>query len=237
MASAKRKHPRRQWGADRHGNPMPAVPRSAGEWTMAVGRAAVVVTVAAWIGLVVTIVQTQLLTGGPGRASVFQTIAFLLVVSLLAASSTAYLTGRLGFYYRARTHRRVPRAMLDEFFATTRPSLTAIVPSYQEEAGVIRMTLLSTALQEYPNLRVVLLIDDPPDPRFAKPQRLLQTARDLPGEIMELLSAPRLRSEQALAAYEATVDLERDVTADVVLDACRSLRVRGAVGPEGDRRL
>src|ERR1700761_3020359 len=155
---------RRQWGADRHENPMPVVPRTAGEWTMAVGRTGVVVTVAAWAALLFTVIDGQIISPGRGHAGLVQTVLFLVVVSLLAASATAYLVGRLGFYYRARRHRRVPRAMLDEFFSERRPALTALVPSYQEEPEVIRMTLLSAALQEYPDMRVVLLIDDPPDP-------------------------------------------------------------------------
>ena len=31
--------------------------------------------------------------------------------------------------------------------------MTVLVPSYQEDERVIRMTLLSAALQEYPHLR------------------------------------------------------------------------------------
>jgi len=217
MAFKEPKTARGQWGADRHANPMPIVPRSAGDWTMALGRAALVVTVAAWLGLVMTLVDSQLLGSGPGRASALQTIAFLTVVSLLAASATAYLVGRLGFYYRARRHRRIPRAVLDEFFRTTTPSLTAIVPSYQEEPGVIWMTLLSTALQEYPDLRVVLLIDDPPDPQLAKPYELLKAAHELPGQIQQLLSAPRRRFEHALALHQTTYGPDRPVTAEQVL--------------------
>ena len=168
--------PRRQWGADANTDPMPAVPRIAGDWAMAFGRGAVVVTVAAWAALVVTVLNGQVIEGVAGHASLFETVGFLTAVSLLAASATAYLFGRLGFYYRARNHRRVPRAMLDEFFAERRPSVTALVPSYQEEPGVILMTLLSTALQEYPDLRVVLLIDDPPNPRYAGPRRAARPA-------------------------------------------------------------
>ncbi|MHB1571936.1 MAG: glycosyltransferase family 2 protein, partial [Solirubrobacteraceae bacterium] len=208
MASEQTSRRRRQWGADRHQNPMPAVPRIAGEWTMAVGRTAVVVTVAAWIALLFTVINSQVINAGPGHASIVQTVLFLIVVSLLAASATAYLVARLGFYYRARRHRRVPRAMLDEHFAVRQPSLTALIPSYQEEPHVIRMTLLSAALQEYPDMRVVLLIDDPPDPRYAKPYRLLSDARALPGEIQELLSEPRARFDEALARFEATVDID-----------------------------
>jgi cellulose synthase/poly-beta-1,6-N-acetylglucosamine synthase-like glycosyltransferase len=199
-------------------NPMPAVPRVAGEWTMAFGRAAVVLTVAAWLALVVSVVDGQLFGHVNGRAGLLGTVAFLIVVTLLAASATAYLVGRLGFYYRARRHRRVPRAMLDDFFARRRPSLTALVPSYQEEAGVIRMTLLSTALQEYPDMRVVLLVDDPPDPRYATPHRLLADARALPGEVQELLDGPRRRFEDALARFELTATFDGHCDDGAVLE-------------------
>jgi cellulose synthase/poly-beta-1,6-N-acetylglucosamine synthase-like glycosyltransferase len=209
--------PRRQWGSDRHSNPMPAVPRQAGEWTMMLGRAAVVVTVGSWLALVITIVHSQLLSGGAGRASLLQTLVFLFVVTMLAGSATAYLVGRLGFYYRAKRHRRVPRALLDEFTSAEPPSLTALVPSYQEEPGVIRMTLLSAALQEYPDMRVVLLIDDPPEPRYAKPYRLLESARALPQEIQELLAEPRNRFDLALVRYEETGDCERQVTREEIV--------------------
>lgn len=194
---------RRQWGADSHADPMPSVPRVAGDWAMAFGRGAVVVTVLAWAALVVTVVNSQIIEGGAGRAGLLETVGFLLAVSLLAASATAYLFGRLGFYYRARQHRRVPRALVDEFFAARRPSMTALVPSYQEEPGVILMTLLSTALQEYPDLRVVLLVDDPPNPGGAEAQRLLASALALPTEVERLLSEPRRRFDGALERFEA----------------------------------
>ncbi len=208
---------RRQWGADRHVNPMPAVPRSVRDGTLAVGRAAVVVTVGAWLALVITVVHSQILTSGPGRASVLQTITFLLVVSLLAASAVAYLIARLGFYFRARAHRRIPRARLDEFFSGRQPTMTALVPSYMEEPGVIRMTLLSAALQEYPDLRVVLLIDDPPNPRYAQPVRLLESARQLSAQIQALLAEPRARFDEALERYEAELDNGRGANGDEVI--------------------
>jgi cellulose synthase/poly-beta-1,6-N-acetylglucosamine synthase-like glycosyltransferase len=198
--------PRRQWGADTNKDPMPQVPRIAGDWTMAVGRAAVVFTVAAWIALVVSVVNGQVIEGVAGHASLTETVGFLTAVSLLAASAIAYLFGRLGFYYRTKEGRRTPRAMLDEFYAERRPGVTALIPSYQEEPGVILMTLLSTALQEYPDLRVVLLIDDPPNPRYAGPRRLLDSAEALPAEVERLLSEPRRRFDMALERWETSVD-------------------------------
>ncbi len=218
---------RRQWGADSHADPMPAVPRSAGDWALAFGRGAVVVTVAAWAALVVSVLNGQI-EGVAGRASLLETVGFLAAVSLLAASATAYLFGRLGFYYRARRHRRVPRAILDEFFAERRPKLTALVPSYQEEPGVILMTLLSTALQEYPDLRVVLLIDDPPEPRYAGPRRLLASAEALPAEVERLLSDPRRRFDRALARFETTVAWDGSPSAEEVATLAEEYEYAGA---------
>jgi cellulose synthase/poly-beta-1,6-N-acetylglucosamine synthase-like glycosyltransferase len=196
---------------------MPAVPRVAGDWTMAFGRAAVVFTVAAWLALVITVLNGDI-EGASGSAGPLETGGFLLAVTVLAASATAYLFGRLGFYYRAKQHRRVPRAMVDEYFARKRPPVTVLVPSYQEEPGVILMTLLSTALQEYPDLRVVLLVDDPPEPRYTGPRRLLDSALALPAEVERLLSEPRRRFDLALERFEAEADLDREPGAAELLD-------------------
>jgi cellulose synthase/poly-beta-1,6-N-acetylglucosamine synthase-like glycosyltransferase len=198
--------PRRQWGADTNFDPMPQVPRIAGEWTMTIGRTAVVVTVAAWAALFVTVLNGQVFEGVSGHAGLVQTVGFLTAVTLLAASATAYLFGRLGFYYRTKDARRTPRGVLDEFYADRRPPVTVLIPSYQEEPGVILMTLLSTALQEYPDMRIVLLVDDPPNPRYAGPRKLLDSATALPAEVERLLAEPRRRFELALERFEDSTD-------------------------------
>jgi cellulose synthase/poly-beta-1,6-N-acetylglucosamine synthase-like glycosyltransferase len=207
---------RRQWGADSHADPMPIIPRIAGEWSMVFGRSAVVVTVAAWAALVITIVS-RYLSGDADRAGLVETVGFLIAVTMLAASAGAYLVARLGFYYRANRHRRVPRAMIDDFFEQRQPSITALVPSYQEEPEVILMTLLSIALQEYPDMRVVLLIDDPPSPRYAAPRRLLDAALALPAEIEQLLSEPRERLERAQARFDDLPAWKEEPTLEEVL--------------------
>jgi cellulose synthase/poly-beta-1,6-N-acetylglucosamine synthase-like glycosyltransferase len=207
---------RRQWGADRNSDPMPQVPRIAGDWTMTFGRAAVVLTVAAWAALVISVVNGQIIEGGPGHAGITETVGFLVAVSMLAASATAYLFGRLGFYYRTKEGRRTPRAMLEEYYAERRPAVTALIPSYAEEPGVILMTLLSTALQEYPDLRVVLLIDDPPNPRYAGPRKLLDSAAALPAEVERLLSEPRRRFDLALDRFQSSAEPSLPTTAGEV---------------------
>jgi len=182
----------REWGADRHGDPMPAVPRPVSDRVVGLGRLAVALGALAWLAFIVT-TATHFSRYSKSAGSIVQTVAFAALVTLLALSALAYMMARLGFYYRIRIHRRAARATLDEFFATRQPTLTAIVPSYQEDARVIRMTLLSAALQAYPDIRVVLLIDDPPEPRYAAPYRLLAAARALPGEIEAMLAAPSAR--------------------------------------------
>jgi cellulose synthase/poly-beta-1,6-N-acetylglucosamine synthase-like glycosyltransferase len=210
---------RRRVGRSRH-DPLPVVPRIAGDWAMLFGRAAVVLTVGGWLALVITIVS-RVSAPGPGRTGLVETAGFLIAVTVLTASAIAYLVARLGFYYRAQRHRRVPRAMIDEYFAQHRPTVTALVPSYQEEPGVILMTLLSIALQEYPDIRIVLLIDDPPQPRYAGPRRLLDNAQAMPAEIELLLSEPRARFDQTL------IDLEQRICAGAQPDSELILELAG----------
>jgi cellulose synthase/poly-beta-1,6-N-acetylglucosamine synthase-like glycosyltransferase len=93
--------------------------------------------------------------------------------------------------------------LIDDHFAEEMPSLTVLVPSYREDARVVRQTLLSAALQEYAPLRVVLLIDDPPNPTDPEHVQMLLEARDLPRRIQELLAGPRARFDGELAAFES----------------------------------
>ncbi len=88
------------------------------------------------------------------------------------------------------------------------PSMTVIVPSYREDERVIRQTLLSAALQEYPDLRVVLLVDDPPNPSDAKDQASLARARALPRELTDLLREPCGWFEAALQTFDQDHNLE-----------------------------
>jgi len=56
-------------------------------------------------------------------------------------------------------------------------------------------------LQQSPNRRVVLLIDDPPAPRDREDAAKLAAARNLPREISTLLGEPRRQFDRALADF------------------------------------
>jgi cellulose synthase/poly-beta-1,6-N-acetylglucosamine synthase-like glycosyltransferase/chitodextrinase len=182
---------------------MPIVPGPVGDRRVAMARLAIIVTVTAWVAYLVTWFFEDFFHPGYETAVArAEAVLYLLIVTMLTVSALAYLLSRLGFFYRTRTHHRGSRATLDQFFDTTAPTLTTIIPSYQEDERVIRNTLLSAALQEYPGKRVVLLIDDPFVPKTQKALEQLEAARALPAQIEQLLAEPAAKYTRALQAFE-----------------------------------
>ncbi len=196
--------PRPQWGSDnRDRPPLPAVAAPVSERRIMFARLAILFTVLAWLAYVVVTVIEQFVGGEADTArEQVEAVVYLLVITALTASSLAYLVTRIGYFYRTRAHRRTPRAVMDDFFNRSVPTVTVLVPSYKEDERVIRTTLLSAALQEHPHLRVVLLIDDPPNPTNAGDQALLESARQLPHRIAADLAVPLGRVRAALEQFE-----------------------------------
>ena len=157
---------RRQWGADPGTTPLPrsrarsatGSSRSAGSPSASPSSPGSSYIVSA---VVVRLVNREF-RGQSALAG--ETLVYVAITSSLAFSCLMYLVARQGALYRTRAHRRVPRAVIDESFDADLPSMTVLVPSYREEVATVRMTLLSALLQEYPAMRVVLLLDDPPHP-------------------------------------------------------------------------
>jgi cellulose synthase (UDP-forming) len=159
--------------------------------------------------------QAERLFDAPlGIGRTVETVAYVVVVTLLTASASSYLLARLGFLQQVRDHQRAPRAEIDAAIADTSPPLTVLVPSYREGPRVVCQTLLSAALQEYPEVRVVLHVDDPPHPTNPAHHALLESARNAPVEIQRLLEAPRQRAERALATFEDAAGADPFATAD-----------------------
>ncbi len=168
------------------------------------GGLAISVTVVAWgVYLVQAVVSRFIDNGIHDSGFVIQTIVYVGIMTFLLVSALMYLLARQGALYRSRGHVRVPRAEIDAFMADSRPSLTVLVPSYAEDPAVVRATLLSAALQEYPGMRIVLLLDDPPEPTDPRALGSLLGCRALPHEIGALLKEPHERFSAALDSYEA----------------------------------
>lgn len=207
---------RRQWGAERRSEPLSIVhPRpSAAKITW--GRVAIVVTILSWFGYVVSTILRQFLDYGGGFRFTMEAISYLVVVTFLTFSALMYLVARQGAMLRFRDHERAPRGMIDRHFTDSRDKrMTVLIPSYAEEPDVVRLTLWSAALQEYPDLNIVLLIDDPPSPTDPQVLAKLEATRQLSPDIMEALREPNIRFEASLLDAEVRL-VGDDATSDDV---------------------
>ena len=172
--------------------------------TEAVGPRATKEILLTWTGILVTLAAVVLFA--LDALDIFRTraaqgdtfpiveqVVFLLIVLVIVYGNLVYQFTRIGYFHRLERHRPAGRDELDRLACNgSAPSLSLLVPSYKEEPSVVRMTLLSAALQEYPRKRVVLLIDDPPTPASAEDEERLQTARNMPAEIEHLLRPRKL---------------------------------------------
>lgn len=194
---------KRQWGAERSTRPLPIVHDRPSDRKITWGRLAILATVLAWLGyLVYTVMRQFLNNGSEGFRFTTEAISYVIVLTFLTFSALMYLVARQGALQRFRDHVRVPRAELDSHFAEHDGSITVLVPSYSEEPAVIRATLWSAALQEYPSMRVVLLLDDPPFPTDPEVASTLETSRRITAHIADALAEPRSRFADRLLLSE-----------------------------------
>jgi len=154
-------------------------------------------------------------------------LAFVSVVLILIYGNLVYQVARLGYFLRRLRHQPLAFEELVAVEWATAPQVTILVPSYKEDQRTIRQTLLSAALQHYPNRRVVLLLDDPAYPTDPRDAAQLAAARCVPAEIAALLREPAGRVEGAAGEFatglvrgrfDARVELRRllDTYADLV---------------------
>jgi len=128
-------------------------------------------------------------------------IVFMLIIFFFIYGSLIYQFTRWGYFRRKATHRKAGWEELGSLYDEKAPSLTILIPSYKEDVDVVRRTLLSAAVQDYPDKRIVLLIDDPPNPASATDRDKLEAIRTLPGEIQQILEEARKPFEKEFDGY------------------------------------
>jgi cellulose synthase/poly-beta-1,6-N-acetylglucosamine synthase-like glycosyltransferase len=132
---------------------------------------------------------------------------FLAIVAFLIYGGLVYQMARRGHLRRLLDHQPAGEKELHRFFHRHHaPAVTMLVPSYKEDPQVVRRTLLSGALQDYPDRRLVLLIDDPPHPTQPSDVDRLAAARTLPNELRNLLEKPAEHFAGALEALRGRID-------------------------------
>jgi cellulose synthase/poly-beta-1,6-N-acetylglucosamine synthase-like glycosyltransferase len=126
---------------------------------------------------------------------------YVIIIVFLIYGGLVYQFSRYAYLQRLQRHQPESLELLESLYTGTAPGVTILVPSYKEEREVVRQTLLSAALQEYPNRRVVLLIDDPPNPRNREDAEQLETARRLTEQLQTMFALPARRYAMAREAY------------------------------------
>ncbi len=205
------------------GRPRPRRPR-AGATEIACGRAAIIAVVlgcAAWLAGV--FVRQTGVDGAPW--SVTDRALSLAGLTLCALALLFYLAARQGALNRLNEHVRVPRSELERHFTARQDSVTVLVSAGHSAADcagagtassarpgspAVRASLWSAALQEYPTLRVVLLIDARSEP--AAQAEALRSVRQLTDALVE----PRARFADALFVLELELAWNLDVTEDLI---------------------
>lgn len=195
-------HMKRQWGAERRTTPLPSKHAVPSTRKIAFSRLAVVLTILLWAMYFISTIIRQFFEGPSTFRFTMEAISYLIVVTFLTFSALMYLIMRVGALQRFAKHVRVPRAVIDRHFSEHQPAITVLVPAVHEEPKVVRKTLISAALQEYPKKRVVLLIDDNPKPLTQEAADRLEITRALSTNIMAEFAEPRSRFIEALKAFE-----------------------------------
>ena len=113
------------------------------------------------------------------------------------------------------------------------PAVSILVPSYKEQVPVVMQTIVSAALSEYPNRRVTLLLDDPPDCSGADLARVSAT-RELVVELNDTLARATERFRVAARDYLERVSLgtaaiprERQIVGALLNDAAAVVEAIG----------
>jgi cellulose synthase/poly-beta-1,6-N-acetylglucosamine synthase-like glycosyltransferase len=144
-------------------------------------------------------------------------VAIYIFAILLLYGCITYHLGDYGQVTRQRKHRRAPRSAIEAVYDRESAEILVLVPSYREDEIVIRQTLVSAALAEYPGRTVVLLIDDPPNPTTPEDAATLMAARRLPRELQALFQEPADRFKLELDHFETrarqgTIDAEAEAS-------------------------
>ena len=209
---------KRQWGSETNMKPLPWLHEKPSIRKLTLSRVAIFLTIFFWVTYIFSIIIRQLIDTHQGYNSTMEALVYSIVVTFLTFSALIYLIARLGALERFSKHVRVPHSIMERHFSKKQSAITVLIPSYDEEPEVIRKTILSAALQDYPNMRIVLLIDDNPYPSDPAALDKLNATRNITGEISKILAVPNKRFTKALENFNKAVTKRSVGSKKVVLE-------------------
>ena len=198
---------KREWGSEKDMTPLSALHDVPSTRKLVLSRIAIFLTIFFWVLYILSIVLRQLIDNPQGYNFTMEAFAYASVVTFLTLSALLYLISRLGAFERFSKHNRVPHSVLEKHFSKNKTAITVLVPSYNEEPQVVRKTLFSAAIQEFPNKHIVLLVDDNPYPTDQAVLERLNQTRNIAHEIEEVLKVPYTRFKES---YNKYISLEKN---------------------------
>jgi cellulose synthase (UDP-forming) len=126
----------------------------------------------------------------------------VVIFLVLVYGNLVYQISRVGYFKRLGSYRPASRRELEAVYDSDAPAVAILIPAYREELDVIRQTLMSAALMEYPGRRITLLIDDPPNPSDPIMASDLAATRHLTREVETLLRTEERKYAEQLSAFE-----------------------------------
>jgi cellulose synthase (UDP-forming) len=181
-----------------------------------------------WIAVAVTVIATLFLYKDiygvlrenwqfQSWARLAQDLMFATIFLGLIYGNLVHQLARAGYLHRLKLYLEGKGRFIDAPCPgeKTLPPVAILVPSFKEELRIIRQALVSSALQDYPARRVVLLIDDPPNPTNPDDLLKLEAARNLPGELQRIFNAEAAKYHAAYIGFlaragEAHLDLPEE---------------------------
>src|SRR5690242_8174949 len=107
-------------------------------WVTALGLA---ITLVASVMLIIEVARNIADASAAGETGViFEQVIFLAIVLLLIYGNLIYQITRLGYHSRLLRYREATRDELNDLFTGDAPSVVVLVPSYKEEARVVRQS-------------------------------------------------------------------------------------------------
>ncbi len=209
---------KRQWGTEQKMSPLSNINAQPSDRAIAFSRFSIVLTIFFWVMYVLSVIIRQLIDGPQSYQFTMESFGYLIIVTFLSFSALIYLIVRQGALQRFSKHMRVPRVVLDEHFSKHKSSITVLIPSYSEETQVIRKTMLSATLQEYPDIKIVLLLDDNPFSTNPEDIARLNETYKLKDEIQKLLSEPHKRFNEALIQIKKNIKNKKFASKDDILE-------------------
>ena len=212
---------KKQWGTERQIASLSNLHDYPTSKAIAFSRLSIIITISFWVMYVMSVIVRQLIDGKQNYQFTVEAFGYLIIVSFLTLSALIYLVARQGALQRFAKHKRVSRSTLNNHFHYNQPSITVLIPSYDEEIQVVRKTILSAALQEYPNIHIVLLIDDDPFKVYGESKIKLEKTRKLSSEIEALLKKPYKHFNDALNNFKKNNTNKRKITEDEILEIAK----------------